>query len=169
MTEEDENAVIFREVQKFGRWLRWVLVFSMPVTGAVVVFAGAIEGVITEPSFIFASVAWILGMVGIMAFFLALKLETEVRPDGLYVRFFPYHTRYKKFTGQDLGQYYARQYRPLREYGGWGIRFGPKGWAYNVSGNGGVQLILRSGKKLLIGSQRAQELAEAINSIMTTT
>jgi TATA-box binding protein (TBP) (component of TFIID and TFIIIB) len=56
----------------------------------------------------------------------------------------------------------------LLEYGGWGIKYGRKGKAYNVSGNRGVQLVFKDGKQLLIGSQRAEELAEAISSIAIT-
>ncbi len=50
----------------------------------------------------------------------------------------------------------------LREYGGWGVKYGRAGKAYNVSGNRSVQLKLSSGKGLLIGSQRPEELAQAI-------
>lgn len=57
-----------------------------------------------------------------------------------------------------------RTYRPLREYGGWGIKIGPSGWTYNVSGKEGVQLQLENARPLLIGSQRPEELAEAITS-----
>jgi TATA-box binding protein (TBP) (component of TFIID and TFIIIB) len=34
-----------------------------------------------------------------------------------------------------------------------------------ISGNKGVQLVFKSGKRLLIGSQKAEELEEAIRSI----
>jgi hypothetical protein len=104
--------------------------------------------------------------IGIGGLFWVLKLETEVRPDGLYVRYFPFHIHFKRFGAEDFSEYYARTYRPIREYGGWGIRcsFG-KGKAYNVSGNKGVQLVFKSGKRLLIGSQRDEELEEAIRSI----
>jgi hypothetical protein len=68
-----------------------------------------------------------------------------------------------------VSEYYARVYRPILEYGGWGIRCGFKGArAYNVSGNKGVQLILQNGKRLLIGSQKPDELVEAINSMMAS-
>jgi hypothetical protein len=53
-------------------------------------------------------------------------------------------------------------YSPLRDYGGWGIRYGSKGKAYNVSGNRGVRLELSNGKRLLFGSQRPEELSEAV-------
>lgn len=115
------------------------------------------------------------GIVGIGVPILAallfwlVRLETEVRCDGLYVRFFPIHIihiRFKRFAAEDLDQYYPRTYKPLLEYGGWGIRFGKNGKAYNVSGKQGVQLVFKNGKRLLIGSQKHHELAHAINSIM---
>ena len=66
-----------------------------------------------------------------------------------------------------MSEYYAREYKPLREYGGWGIRCSLKrGKAYNVSGNKGVQLVFKNGKQLLIGSQKAEALEEAIRSII---
>lgn len=58
----------------------------------------------------------------------------------------------------------VRQYRPLRDYGGWGIRLGPAGTAWNAHGDQGVQLVLTSGKRVLIGSQQADELAREIQA-----
>ena len=57
-----------------------------------------------------------------------------------------------------------RIYRSFREYGGHGIRYGSKGKAYTVSGDRGVQIELLNGKQLLIGSQRAEELVQAIQA-----
>jgi hypothetical protein len=58
----------------------------------------------------------------------------------------------------------ARTYKPLSEYGGWGIKYGRSGWAYNIIGDQGVQLELDNGKRILIGSQHAEELEQAINT-----
>tara|TARA_B100001750_G_scaffold203907_1_gene179983 strand:+ start:4611 stop:4832 length:222 start_codon:yes stop_codon:yes gene_type:complete len=55
-------------------------------------------------------------------------------------------------------------YRPIRDYGGWGIRYGSKGKAYNVSGNQGVLLEFTKSKPILIGSQKPQDLSTAINT-----
>jgi hypothetical protein len=105
--------------------------------------------------------------IAIAALFLLLKLQTEVRTDGIYVRFFPFHVHFKRFAAEDLSEYYARQYKPIREYGGWGIRYSLRnGKAYNVRGNKGVQLVFSTGKKLLIGSQNPEQLEAAIHSIM---
>ena len=74
----------------------------------------------------------------------------------------PFHLGRRRFAFDDIASCEARTYRPLLEYGGWGIRWGPSGRAYNVKGNRGVQLVLSSGKRLLVGSQKAEELATAI-------
>jgi len=168
----EENDLIFREEQRFPLWLRLLLIVSMVFMVALGGFAlrDAVskQGTADVLPLILLIVTMIILPIAVAALFLIMKLETEVRSDGLHVRFFPIHIRYKKFTADDLGEYYARTYRPILEYGGWGIRYslGKSGKAYNVSGNKGVQLILRNGKRLLIGSQKCDELAEALSSIM---
>ena len=67
---------------------------------------------------------------------------------------------------EDLKSVEARTYSPIREYGGWGFRYGRSGKAYNVMGNRGVQLELKSGERVLLGSQKAEDLAAAIQGEM---
>ena len=57
----------------------------------------------------------------------------------------------------------------LLEYGGWGLKGGllwkkSKGIAINVSGNIGIQLELKNGKKLLIGTQKLQEAKQVLDT-----
>lgn len=47
-------------------------------------------------------------------------------------------------------------------YYGWGIRWTPEGPLYNVAGEGGVRIVLDSGKTLRIGTDEPELLAEAI-------
>jgi hypothetical protein len=55
------------------------------------------------------------------------------------------------------------QYRPIADHGGWGIRAGRDGErVLTARGNRGVRLELADGTRLLIGSQRPEELAETI-------
>ena len=168
----EENSLIFREVQTFSSWLRLLLVLSMAL--AVAISGFALRETITQPKtpnvfvpILLTAVAMAIPIAAAILFFI-IKLETEVRSDGLYVRFYPIHIRYKRFTADNLQQYYTRRYRPILEYGGWGIRysFTKKGKAYNISGNKGVQLVLKNGKKLLIGSQRPDELVAAIDQML---
>ena len=168
----EEKDLIFREVQAFGSLLRALLVILMAVS--VVIFAIALWETITNPKTTNTLVPTLLSIIAmaipiaVTILFFILKLETEVRSDGLYVRFYPMHIRFRKFTRKELAEHYCRTYKPILEYGGWGIRcsFTGKGKAYNVSGNKGVQLVLTNGKKLLIGSQKPDDLAAAIAQML---
>ncbi len=166
-----ETELIYREEQRFGLWLRWLIVASMALAVPFSIFSltkiPSEQGSPDILPILTLIIAGIFVPIAIAVLFLLLKLETEVRLDGLYIRFFPAHIHFKRFGLEDLSEYYAREYKPIREYGGWGIRCSlKKGRAYNVSGNQGVQLVFINGKRLLIGSQRADELEVAIRSIM---
>jgi hypothetical protein len=103
--------------------------------------------------------------IGLPILMYVINLTTEVRSDGFYVRFFPLHLSSIRITPQEIKGFEACTYSPLGDYGGWGIRFGRKGKAYNISGNRGVQLELTNGQRLLIGSQRPEELVQTLTSI----
>jgi hypothetical protein len=56
----------------------------------------------------------------------------------------------------------AVEYDPIRDFGGYGFRSGPRGRAYIARGNRGVELELQDGRKILVGSQDPARLAECI-------
>jgi hypothetical protein len=65
----------------------------------------------------------------------------EVKNDGIYYRFYPVQLTFRHIGWNELRCVKPVTYRPLAEYGGWGIRYGRNGIAYNVSGAEGVRLI----------------------------
>ena len=85
----------------------------------------------------------------------------------MYIRFFPFHLKFKFYPWDSIRKSYLRQYSPLGEYGGWGLRIGlfGKGTAYNVSGNWGLQLEFTNKKKLLIGTVRPEELSSTLENM----
>jgi hypothetical protein len=110
------------------------------------------------------------GVAGIAAAGMGLVLrevifpmETTLLPEELQLRF-GRRTRFR-IPLKNVVRAYYRAYSPINEYGGWGIRTGARGKAFNMRGNEGVQLVLRSGQRVLIGSQRPEELAAAIHKL----
>jgi hypothetical protein len=92
-----------------------------------------------------------------------LQMTTEVTPTEVRVWFgwVPIYRRVVSITG--IQRYHVVRYRPILDYGGWGIRAGRDGErVLNARGDRGVRLELADGSKLLIGSQRPEELAETI-------
>lgn len=157
---------LFREVQWFKQW-----VFLIPVLGvAGVVWWQFVEQVVrgnpqgTEP--IPNVLAWALAIVfglGFPALAFVIRLVTEVRPGELAVRLAPF--RRTVISVSTISKAVSREYSPLKEYGGWGVRVTRgNGKAYNAYGNRGVQLELVDGNLVLIGSQRPEELLAALRS-----
>jgi hypothetical protein len=104
----------------------------------------------------------VLIAVGTSLLFVFARLDVTVTDDAVVIRFVPFHAKGRRIALSEIADAHTRKYRPLAEYGGWGIRYGFSGMAYNVSGDEGVQLVLTSGKRILIGSQRSRELEAAI-------
>ena len=101
--------------------------------------------------------------------FFVMRLEVQVTRTDLRFRMFPLHLQWREFPLATIVKAEAVTYRPIWEYGGWGIRIGRKGWAYNVSGNRGVQVTLEGGRSFLLGSLQPEKLATAIQFVDRTT
>ncbi len=161
------DQVLYRETQRFTQWWIWVLVLGI----AGLMWYGAVQQLLFGIPFggnpAPDPLMWILLLVfgvGMPLLMYALNLKTEVRPDGLYLRIFPLHRRYQVIQWQEIERFYPRTYRPIREYGGWGIRYGLSGKAYNIKGIQGLQLELNGGNRLLVGSADPESLVQAIAS-----
>jgi hypothetical protein len=156
----------YREVQRFRQPWLWLLiagVFGVTVWGFVQqIILGKPFGQNPASDTVMMIMAFVFGLA-FPVLFLVANLTTEVRSDGLYYRFFPFHLRFRRLTAESLVSHEVRTYKPIRDYGGWGIRYGRGSKAYNVSGNRGVMLEMSDGLRLLIGSQKPDDLANAIS------
>ena len=166
------TRVLFREVQHFRQLWLWFIVLAI---AGIAIYSVIQQLVLGRPFGNNPAPDPLVLVIGILfglalpSLFCVMNLTTEVHEDGLYIRFFPFHLSFHKIVLEDIKEFQARTYSPIKEYGGWGIRYGRKGKAYNVSGNRGMQLKLTNGKQLLIGSQKLEEFAEALAVMMRTT
>lgn len=161
---EAATTPLFREVQRFRQWFFWLPILVV----TVVIWWQFIQQIIigrppgTEPIPDWA--AWALTIVfgvGFPVFAAIVRLVTEVTPGLLSVRLVPFRGR--QIPTRDIRSAEAREYSPMGEYGGWGIRVSRDGGkAYNAYGKMGVQLVLTDGKRVLVGTQRAEELIVAL-------
>ena len=143
---------IFQESQKFTQWWVW-LILLLPL-----IFVLQIE----EPSSNFG----ILILIIILILFYFLELRVRVNSQGIYYQFFPLHFRQYVIKKNEIEKIEALKYKPLGDYGGWGIRYAFKGKCYNVKGNLGVKVFLKIGSYVLFGSQKNKELEKALKQII---
>jgi hypothetical protein len=167
---EPNRPAIFREEQRFAQPWLWALLLG----GLAVSLATAYPLVVKlqqracpVPLSVWLSLAFPSAfMLLIVSLFALTRMATEVRPEGIAVSFRPLQFRPKLIPYTDIVRHEAVAYRPILEYGGWGIRRGRNGYAYNVSGNRGLLLTLKGGKTFLIGSQQPERLKAAVDSAM---
>ncbi len=149
-----ENKFEFTEKQRFTQWWLWLLL------SAVMMYI--IYNFIEDRQY-FSTLELAISIlipILVIILFLAIRLETKIDAQGIYVRFFPFQITFRHYPWRNITKAYVRKYSPLGEYGGWGIRLGlfGTGKAYNVKGNQGLQIILNDEKKILIGTQKQNEL-----------
>jgi hypothetical protein len=160
------GAPVYHEEQHFKQPWLWMLVLIpaalawWPLIQQII--GGKPVGQHPAPDWLVV-VLWLLIGIGLPVLFGVMALFIDVTADSVLIRYRPFFSRVIPLT--DVAQVEARTYDAIKEYGGWGV----KGWSkekmvYNVSGNRGAELTLKDGRRLMLGSQRADELAAGIES-----
>ena len=163
-----ERKILFQEQQKFTQWWLWLILIA-PIG---LLFYNLIKPIISHPSFAEGNYSfslipsydfWIslLIMLLILILFFTLKLKTEITSDSIYIRYFPFFS--KRWKWEDI------QTAEVITYGfvGYEIRISFKyGIVYNVKGNQGLALNLKNGKKVMIGTQKPEELEQLFRGIL---
>ncbi|WP_299135172.1 hypothetical protein [uncultured Tenacibaculum sp.] len=151
---------VFKEEQRFTQtWLHILLVLGsiIPIYSIVTGWMSAIDKSLTANSSSLISLTAIL-LVHVLIYSCVLK--TKIDEHGIHYQLFPFHSKLKTKKWKEIKNIYVRQYNPIAEYGGWGIRctLSKKGIAVNIKGNIGIQLELVNGEKLLIGTQKKDDV-----------
>lgn len=151
---------VFKEEQRFTQtWLVILLIFSTLLPFGIMLNEFTKE----ESTMKIETLFWVMGLMLVFTvpiFF--FKLITKIDEHGIYYQFLPFHFSQKKIGWNEISKAYVRTYDPIGEFGGWGFKGGAlwkrkNGKAINVSGDIGIQLELKNGKKLLIGTQKRTE------------
>ncbi len=107
-----------------------------------------------------------IGLVMFLVLFL-LHMTTEVTPTDARVWFGWVPVYRRVIPLGDVRRVEIVTFRPIADYGIWGIRSGRDGErALIARGNRGVRLELADGSFLLIGSQRPEELATTLENAL---
>lgn len=160
-------TAVYREDQNFAWWV-YVLLALMATTTALVFLAlgpgakptGGRLGGLT----FFLLVGFAMPSVLVLG---VLHMTTQVTPLSLCVWFGWIPTYRQSIPIASITSIEVVSYRPLADCGGWGIRRGRDGErVLNARGSRGVRLTLTDGSRLLIGSQRPEELARALDQAL---
>lgn len=159
---------VFLERQFINRW--WLFMIILAVIIIVVGTAYYSTRDAEEGTAVTASVISLLICVPLVIALLYLRLETRIDEKGVLTWFKPFGFTRKYFAWEEIDEIYLRNYNPVTEYGGWGIRgIGQNDKAYNIRGNTGIQIITKEGNRFLIGTHKPKEAEQAILPYKQTT
>lgn len=153
----------FKEEQKFVQWWLWVLLVGFGLFPLYLFWNQIVLGnpVGSKPMSDLGVILVTILLYGIIVFFGIIKLRTEINAKEIKIHFFPLVK--KTISWDSIASAEVINYGFV---GGWGIRLFTKyGTAYNIKGNKGLAVQLKTGKKLLIGTQKEEELTELLNKI----
>jgi len=145
----------FTEKQRFTQWWFWAILLAI---GSIFIY-GIYKQVILGTTFgdkpmsnvglLISTLAYLI----LTLFFLSLKLVTKIDERGIRYYFFPFIKKEVKWT--EIKKAEVLTY----DFVGWGIRLSSKyGNVYNIKGNKGLAIELINGEKILIGTQKQEEI-----------
>lgn len=153
----------FKETQRFTqRWL-WILLIGIALIPLYGIYKQILLGEQfgNNPLSDFGLILFLVFIVAFVGFFWIMQLTTEISEDSIRVNFFPFVDKTIKWDDIKSAQIVNYGF-----VGGWGIRLGTKyGTVYNTSGNKGLAIELKNGKKICVGTQKEDALKEAIENI----
>jgi hypothetical protein len=122
---------------------------------------------LSDKGLIIFSILMTIVALGLPTLMYKSTLVTTIDNKRISYKYKPFQRRTKQILFADIDSYEVKQYSPIGDYGGWGLRynFSKKSKAYNVSGNMGIEIALKSGKKILIGTQKPDEIKSVMEKV----
>lgn len=156
-------AILFKEEQRFSRNALWVTVLFMPVLMLVVLFYQLYSGKLVGDypmSNTSITILSIIYFVPAVFTFLFVKLSIMIDNEKIMYGWNIPNKELNEISFAEISSYSIVEYK----FVGYGYRISKVyGTVYNVSGNIGLQIVKKSGEKILIGTHRADELKEALD------
>ena len=151
------SKLIFEEKQRFNQWWLWLIILGSFAFITMKIFKSGTLSENLPPALILFSV---------VILFLIINLRTKIDEVGIHIKMFPFHFNPVTYKWNDIHSVKVREYSPLFEYGGWGIRIGPNGKAFNIKGNKGIEIKTAKGKTRMIGTQKMEEAQKTIDQYL---
>lgn len=168
-------ALIFREDRRIRSPFVWIflVVASSFVLGSLVwmvrqrlaMSPEATHGAMATPLYLAIVTLVVCTWLCTMLFVALVTLQIEVTSAGLFVRFWPIQRKVRQIPLAGVTAIRAVRFRPLVDYGGYGVRRNRRSAAYLLGTGEGVRIDYENGYHLLLETAHPWELEEAIKCL----
>jgi hypothetical protein len=149
------NMPVYKEIQKFNSPWVWIIIMIAVFGGAIALYLPAAQN---EQLPVIAKLLIASALIILILMFLYGYLKTAIDDSGIKIEMRILFRFGRTIRWDEIESIRADKYRPILEFGGWGYRIGWKGVAYNCRGNDGLIIMLKNGRKVVIGTQKPDEL-----------
>jgi hypothetical protein len=166
--EEQPVSQTFIPLLMIPAWLISAAIFGWGFNEQLVKGKPWGDNPMSDTGLLITGIAVIAGLGILVSLLFAGSLITEVRSDGFYYRFSPFINKLRRIPIEQIASAEVKKYSPLLEYGGWGVRRSPfrRTTAYNISGTKGVLITLKTGRRIMFGTARMDDMRKAIERMM---
>ena len=131
----------YSEKSGFPSWVFWPIA-SIPLS--IYLYEKIAHPADSEPFDWFGLV--ILAIVGLFIF--AIKLHVTINTEGITYKYPPFHIKPKQMPWANIESAELMKINPLKEFGGWGLRYGKLGAAYTTRGRYILHIVQKKGKPI---------------------
>lgn len=161
-----ENGIIFQEKQYFDKWM-WFFVLAgamiMINVGTLLTLFFAIPEIPSVLLMLAGVPVLIFAIIGFV--FSKMEMTTEIRHDGLYIKYRPTQRVFRNYPFENIESYERSKGGVIDGLNSWRVRRYPNKISYLCGSHEKVLIRLSNGKSLLIDSKRPDELIAAIDAM----
>ncbi len=154
---------VFTESQKFTQWWIWLIIIALLIIPGIGIYLQIFQGVQfgNKPMSDTGLLIYFGATVLFILLFLMMRLKTAISSQEIHLRFVPFVNKHLLWSEVEKAEVINYGF-----VGGWGIRWWTSyGTVYNMKGSKGLSLEFKSGKKMVIGTQKAEELKKVVEDI----
>ncbi|MFZ1528576.1 MAG: hypothetical protein WAT19_07495 [Ferruginibacter sp.] len=153
----------FREEQRFTQWWLWLLLITIAFIPVLGIYQQLVKKVPfgDNPMPDGGLILFTIFTLGILVVFRLICLRTTITSTEINIRFFPFLSRTIRW--EDIKSAKIVNYG----FAGYGIRYGSRhGVIYNTRGSEGLAIEKKNGEKLVIGTQKKDEINKIISQLL---
>ncbi|GAA0358723.1 DUF6141 family protein [Bacillus horti] len=160
------KKIIYKEKQYLPKWIYFIILpFAFLVWGIALVQFITGEPVGNRPMsdtglIIFTAIFGVLLPLA----FMTMKAQVTIYSHSMTIGLTPIFR--KKIDFQDIQSVAHTKISPIKEFGGWGIRWNGAKWGLIVEGKEGIEILLRSGSIFVVTSKSPEKIIQVYSSLI---
>lgn len=130
----------YSEKSGFPSWIFWLIAL---LPASIFLYQRFIAKTMEPFDWVGLIIAVVVGL-----FLFIIKLTVVIRAEGIEYKFPPFHNKYKRIAWEEIASVELMRINPLKEFGGWGLRYGKLGTAYTTRGRYILHIKQKTGKSI---------------------